>query len=771
MTDPISTPNLDDQMLTPPPSGRLSRAPVSISYPDSSDLHANQLYLNRELSWLEFNARVLAEAESETVPLLERLKFHAIVASNLDEFFMVRVAGLKQQLAGEVSEFPPDGMTVAEQLAAISKRVHELAQQQSYALNQVLLPKLGDHGILLVKPEKLPPDALATLDASFHNEVFPILTPIAIDPGHPFPHVRNKSLNLGVMFAREGSVDPGFGVVQVPMMLPRLLEAPGVRGPDGQIARHAYVLMEDLIARHVGTIFPGVRFKGVYVFRVTRNFDIEIDEEEGDDLLLTIQQELRKRERGNAVRLEVAGDPPAGSLAKLVKALKLDPDRDVYPTPGLLNVYDLMKIATREERRELREEPFNPQVVPPLREAEDVFATIREGDVLLHHPYEAFDAVVDFLARAAEDPDVLAIKQTLYRAGGDSTIVRALARAAEAGKQVTAIVELKARFDEESNIVWARTLEQSGVHVVYGLLGLKTHAKCLLVVRREKGKLRRYVHLATGNYNSTTARLYTDLSFLTARPDICEDVSSLFNLLTGYSAPPKWNKLIVAPLGLHEAVLGLIAREAEHARAGRPARIVAKMNALVDADVIEALYRASQAGVQITLLVRGICSLRPGVAGVSETIEVRAVVDRFLEHGRVFHFCNGGKDEVFIASADWMPRNFHRRVEVMTPIEDPAIRVRLIELLSIQLADNVKGWTLKTDGSYVRVQPKPGAPLLRSQQRFIELARDRVKEAETAGRTTSRFYLAASVRQELRAQEKDAAVKTRRRERESKKPT
>ncbi len=771
MSEPISTPSLDDQMMTPPPSGRLSRAPVAISYADASDLHANQLYLNRELSWLEFNARVLAEAESETVPLLERLKFHAIVASNLDEFFMVRVAGLKQQLTGEVSEFPPDGMTVAEQLAAISKRVHELAQQQSTALNQVLLPRLTEHGIHLVKPEKLPPDALATLDASFHNEVFPILTPIAIDPGHPFPHVRNKSLNLGVMFAREGSVDPGFGVVQVPMMLPRLLEAGGVRGADGQIARHAYVLMEDLIARHVGTIFPGVRFKGVYVFRVTRNFDIEIDEEEGDDLLLTIQQELRKRERGNAVRLEVAGDPPAGSLAKLVKALKLDPERDVYQTPGLLNVYDLMKIANREERRELREEPFNPQVVPPLREAEDVFATIREQDVLLHHPYEAFDAVVDFITRAAEDPDVLAIKQTLYRAGGDSTIVRALARAAEAGKQVTAIVELKARFDEESNIVWARTLEQSGVHVVYGLLGLKTHAKCLLVVRREKGKLRRYVHLATGNYNSTTARLYTDLSFLTARPDICEDVSSLFNLLTGYSAPPKWNKLIVAPLGLHEAVLGLIAREADHARAGRPARIVAKMNALVDADVIEALYRASQAGVTITLLVRGICSLRPGVTGVSETIEVRALVDRFLEHGRIFHFCNGGKDEVFIASADWMPRNFHRRVEVMTPIEDPAIRVRLIEILNLQLADNVKGWTLKADGSYVRVQPKAGAAVMRSQQRFIELARDRVKEAEMAGRSTSRFYLAASVRQELRAQEKDAAVKTRRRERESKKPT
>ncbi|HEX7667799.1 MAG TPA: polyphosphate kinase 1, partial [Polyangiaceae bacterium] len=548
-------------------------------------------------------------------------------------------------------------------------------------------------------------------------------------------------LNLAVMFTR-GEHDNGFGVVQVPMMLPRMLEVPGVRLADGSIARHAYVLLEDLVARHVTAIFPGVRLKGVYTFRVTRNFDLEIDEEEGEDLLQTIQQELRRRERGNAVRLEVAGEPTPASLTKLVKALKLDPEKDVYRTSGMLNIYDLLQMVARDERRDLRDEPFVPHVVPPLRDAEDPFAVIREQDVMLNHPYESFDAVVDFITRAADDPDVLAIKQTLYRAGGDSPIVKALARAAESGKQVTAIVELKARFDEESNIQWARTLEQSGVHVVYGLLGLKTHAKCLLVVRREKGALRRYVHVSTGNYNPTTARYYTDVSLFTSKPHLCEDASSLFNLLTGYSAPPKWNSLVVAPLGLHEAILGLIARETEHARAGRPARIVAKMNSLVDEDVIEQLYRASQAGVEITLLIRGICCLRPGVRGVSETIEVRAVVDRFLEHGRIFRFANGGKDDVYITSADWMPRNFYRRVEVMVPIEDPALRQRLIEMLDIQRSDNVKAWALKSDGKYQRVRANEGQPLCRSQQRFTELARDKVKAAEAAARATGRFHLA-----------------------------
>jgi polyphosphate kinase len=721
-------------------SGSHVAAPASSSSSEP-DLRAPALYLNRELSWIEFNARVLAEADSEAVPLLERLKFHAIVASNLDEFFMVRVAGLKQQLTGEVGELAADGLTANEQLVKISARVHDLIGQQMASLMGGLLPALAADGtFILVKPDALPADAITALDERFHNEVFPILTPIAIDPGHPFPHVRNKSLNLGVMFSREGETEPGFGVVQVPMMLPRLLEVQGIKTDNGQNARHAFVLLEDLIARHVGTIFPGVKLKGVYAFRVTRNFDLEIDEEEAQDLLQTIQQELRRRERGAAVRLEVAGEPTPNSLNKLVKALKLDPERDVYRTP-LLNVADLTSWISREERRDLRDEPYHPLVVPPLRDPEDIFASIRENDILLHLPYESFDPIVELISKAAEDPDVLAIKQTLYRAGGDSPIVKALARAAETGKQVTAIVELKARFDEESNIQWARTLEQSGVHVVYGLLGLKTHAKCLLIIRRERGALRRYVHFATGNYNPGTARHYTDVGLLTARPSLGADASSLFNLLTGYSAPAKWNSLIVAPLGLHEATLGLIAREAEHARQGRPARIVAKMNALVDEDAIEALYRASQAGVPISLLVRGICCLRPGVPGVSENIEVRAIIDRYLEHGRIFHFSNAGKDEVYIGSADWMPRNFHRRVEVMVPIEDPAIRARLIDILGVSFSDNVKAWTLEPNGTYSRIQPKPGAPMVRSQQRFVELTRDKVKSAEQAARAPSRFHM------------------------------
>jgi polyphosphate kinase len=732
-----------------PPSGSLPPVPStttpSVIPPaaEAPDLRAPSLYLNRELSWIEFNARVLAEAESEVVPLLERLKFHAIAGSNLDEFFMVRVAGLKQQLTGEVGEVGPDGLTPHEQLVKISLRVHEVVAQQMAGLMGNLLPRLAADGTLMIlRPEQLPPEALAILDQRFHDEVFPILTPIAIDPGHPFPHVRNKSLNLGVMFSREGEIEPGFGVVQVPMMLPRLLEIGGLRTDGGAPARHAFVLLEDLIARHVGMIFPGVKLKGVYVFRVTRNFDIEIDEEEAQDLLQTIQQELRRRERGAAVRLEVSGEPTPDSLAKLVKALKLDPERDVYRTP-LLNIGDLMAWVPKEERRD-RDDPYTPLVVPPLRDAEDMFAVIREGDVLLHHPYESFDPIVELITRAAEDPDVLAIKQTLYRAGGDSPIVKALARAAELGKQVTAIVELKARFDEESNIVWARTLEQSGVHVVYGLLGLKTHAKCLLIIRRERGGLRRYVHLATGNYNTGTARGYTDVGLLTAKPAFGADASSLFNLLTGYSAPAKWNSLVVAPLGLHEAILGLIAREAEHARNGRPSGITGKMNALVDEDVIEALYRASQAGVPTNLLIRGICCLRPGVRGVSDNITVHALIDRYLEHGRIFHFVNGGKDEVYISSADWMPRNFHRRVEVMVPIEDQTIKTRLIEILQVSWSDNVKGWTLEPSGSYVRVQPKLGDTLLRSQQKFMELTRDKVKVADQAARAPNRFHMTAT---------------------------
>ncbi|HVY44835.1 MAG TPA: polyphosphate kinase 1, partial [Minicystis sp.] len=648
--------------LTPttPETGSVAPGPSSQASPLSFEAGDPAHYLNRELSWLEFNARVLAEAASGEVPHYERLKFLGIFFSNLDEFFMVRVAGLQAQTHRTITEIPPDGFTPHEQLVAISQRAHALVDVAYRLWNTEMIPALQRVGIVIVRPDELAPPELALLDERFRTEIFPVLTPLAIDPGHPFPHLRNKTINLGIMFSREYEAqEPGFGVIQVPAMLSRLIRV-RVEG-----AWRAFVLLEDVIARHVKEFFPSTRLRGTYPFRVTRNWDLEIDEEEGEDLLQTIQAELRRRDRGNAVRVEIGmGEGVEASVQRLCRAIKVDPVQDVYRVAGPLYITDLIAVVQDDERRELRDEIFTPQPSIAFRDADDPFAVIRERDVAVHLPYESFDPVVELVSRAADDPNVLAIKQTLYRTGGDSPIVKALARAAEAGKQVTAIVELKARFDEASNIQWARTLEQSGVQVIYGLLGLKTHAKALLVVRREKDRLRRYVHLSTGNYNPQTARLYTDFGLFTANREIGEDVTSLFNLLTGYSAPPRWNRLVVAPLGLHEAVLGLVAREAAHARAGRKAQIIAQMNALVDVDVIDALYAASQAGVEIKLFVRGICCLRPGIPGLSDRIQVRALVDRFLEHIRLFRFANGGNEEVYLSSADWMPRNFHRRVEV-----------------------------------------------------------------------------------------------------------
>lgn len=696
-------------------------------------------YLNRELSWLEFNGRVLAEAGSHDVPLFERVKFLSIFFSNLDEFFMVRVAGLQAQIQRTITDIPPDGLTPHEQLVAIRAKAHALFDAAYRLWNDDILPALRRVGIVVVRPEELAPTELAALDERFWTDIFPILTPLAVDPGHPFPHLRNKTINLGIMFAREHEgQEPGFAVIQVPAMLSRLMPV-RVEG-----ATRAYVLLEDVIARHVKQIFPSARIRGTYPFRVTRNWDLEIDEEEGEDLLATIQAELRRRDRGNAVRVEIGmGEGVETSVQRLCRALKLDQRLDVYRVTGPLHLADLSAMVADDERRELRDEPFSPQVPPALRDPDDIFAVIREKDVLLHHPYDAFTPVMELVSRAADDPNVLAIKQTLYRTGGDSPLLKALARAAENGKQVTAIVELKARFDEASNIQWARMLEQSGVQVIYGLLGLKTHAKAMLVVRREKDKLRRYVHLSTGNYNPQTARFYTDLGLLTVNPEIGEDVTSLFNLLTGYSAPPRWNRLVVAPLGLHEAVLGLIAREAGHARAGRRAQIVAQMNALVDVDVIDALYAASQAGVEIKLLVRGICCLRPGIPGLSERIQVRAIIDRFLEHERVFRFANGGEEEVYMSSADWMPRNFQRRVEVLVPILDPEHRARAAEILDLVMSDNVKAWELSADGSYLRIMPPPPpSPLVRAQARLMERARERVKLlSDPLSRGGGRFHI------------------------------
>ena len=681
-----------------------------------------KLFINRELSWLEFNQRVLDEAADPMVPLLERVKFLSIVSTNLDEFFMIRVAGLKQQLVGDLVEPTSDGMTPTEQLAAVAQRVHRMVRDQYTLFREQVCPSLAQAGIVLGGSEAWASDLAKKAEEYFHREIYPVLTPLLIDPGHPFPHLKNKSLNLGVVFESdrdEGGI--GAAVVQVPSISARFVDAGTENG------RRTFLFLEDIIARHVGMLFPGVKIFSVSPFRVTRNWDLEIDEEEAEDLLVTIQQELRRRDRGSAVRLEAAASMDPRFLDMLRRVLRLEKD-DIYTVDGPLHLGDLMAVhSVVDDRRELKDEPFVPQVVPPMRDVEP-FTVLTERDVLLQHPYESFESVVDFVARAAEDPKVLAIKITLYRAGTNPPFVRALARAAENGKQVTALVELKARFDEEANIQWARALEESGVHVVYGLIGLKTHAKVCLIVRRESGGLRRYVHLSTGNYNPSTARLYTDVSLFSARIELGEDATALFNMLTGYCEPPTWKRFAVAPLNLRETVLGHIMREADHARAGRPARIVAKMNALVDAQVITALYAASQAGVRVDLIVRGICCLRPGLPGVSERIRVVSIVDRFLEHSRVASFDNGGSPEVYLASADWMPRNFDRRVEVMFPVEDKALATWLREeMLATMVADNIKARIMKPDGTYEKRPLAEGEPSMRSQQRFMDAARERAR--------------------------------------------
>ncbi len=691
------------------------------SHPPPVPLTDARLFINREISWLAFNERVLEEACDAQVPALERFKFLAIFSSNLDEFFMIRVAGLKQQLSGHVEETGPDAMSPSEQLSFISTRVHEQVQRLYRTLNTEVIPIVEKAGVRLLSREKLA-EKDSFLADYFQRELFPVLTPIAIDPGHPFPHLRNKSLNLAVRFGTQTAARLRYGVVPVPTVLPRLVEVPDNKG------KRSYALLEDVISLFVGQLFPGMAIEGCYPFRLTRNWDLSIDEEEAEDLLVTIEREIRRRDRGGAVRLEIssAADPALNEF--LVRALKLGPG-DVYKIDGPLNIPDLLPPLGRLEQKELHDEPFTPVIPPALAETDrgEIFRMLRERDILLHHPYESFEPVVGFVESAADDPNVLAIKQTLYRTGKDSPIVRALQRAAENGKQVTALVELKARMDEEANILWARALEQSGVHVVYGLIGYKTHCKVALVVRREAGGLRRYVHLGTGNYNPGTARMYTDLSLFTAQEDFCADASAIFNLLTGYSKPVSWKKMMVAPMGLKQGIIDLIDRETQLALQHGKGRIIAKMNALADPDVIRALYRASQAGVQIDLVIRGICGLRAGIPMVSERIRVTSIVDRYLEHHRIWFFEAGGKREVWLSSADWMARNFVRRVEIAFPVEDAAVKERIIdEILAAALADNVKARVLQPDGSYLRVQPGThgtGVAPLRSQERFMALAR------------------------------------------------
>jgi len=663
-------------------------------------------FINRELSNVAFIERLLDEAADRQVPLMERLRFLAILSGALDEFFMIRVAGLKQQMAGHVEETGPDAMSPAEQLQAVSQRLHALVIRQDSVLIDEILPGLEKAGVRLLHADTLSAQAAAAAAAFVEREVVPVLTPLALDPGHPFPHLRNKSLNLAVRFAGPSRVR--YGVVPVPALLPRLVPV-----PDGA------VLLEDAIARNVSALFPGMPIEGCWAFRVTRNWDLNIDEEEAEDLLVTIEREVRRRDRGSAVRLQINAPPGEPVAQFLASALNLN-EPDVYLQRRPLALADfLSSVLARNEVKGLGDEPFTPVV--PGAVGEDLLETVRQNDVLLHHPYESFEPVVSFVESAASDPDVLAIKMTLYRTGPANAIVRALQRAAENGKQVTALVELKARMDEEANIVWARELEQSGVHVVYGLIGYKTHCKVALVVRREDKGIQRYVHLGTGNYNPNTARSYSDLSLFTASEDFGEDVSALFNLLTGYSRPTRWRKLLVSPLGMKQAILSLIDAEAA---AGEQGRIVAKMNALADPEVIRALYRASSRGVQIDLMIRGICCLRPGVPGLSERIRVVAVVDRFLEHSRIWHFHAGGEKKVYLASGDWMSRNFVRRVDVAFPVEHPLLKQRVLnEILGTMLSDNVKSRVLRPDGTYERIKPPQGAPGMRSQDQFIALAR------------------------------------------------
>jgi polyphosphate kinase len=675
-------------------------------------------FINRELSWLEFNQRVLEEALDPKNPLLERVKFFCIVSSNLDEFFEVRVAGIKQQIESDIVERSLDGLTSTEAFRAVVARVRHMVEQQYACWRNDLKPALAANGIRLLEFGELDEADLTWLQEYYRTQVRPVLTPLAIDPAHPFPQLLNKSLNLIVRLEMTKGQETlkHMAVVQLPRNMPRMVNLPRVD------ARQDYVYLGRLIGHNLADLFPGTRILGYWSFRVTRNSELYIDEEETANLLKAVETELHNRRKGDAVRLEVEQECPQPIREVLLKTLRLS-EEDLYLIDGPLNPTRLMALYEGDHSPELRDPPFVAPLAASLQERPDLFAAIREGDILLHHPYENFDSVVAFLEQAAADPDVLAIKQTLYRTGGDPRIIGALENAVKNGKQVTAVVELRARFDEANNIEWARQLEESGVHVVYGLVGYKIHAKSCLVVRREGHHIRRYVHLATGNYNPTTARLYTDLGLFTCRADFGEDITNFFNLLTGICQFQGMRKLLLAPFELHDRLLQLIAREAQNARQGLPARIILKINSLADRSAIEALYRASEAGVKIDLIVRGICCLRPGLEGLSENITVRSIVDRFLEHSRIYYFENACQPQLFVSSADWMPRNFYRRIEVGFPIEDGVLRERLIkEILGGSLADSVKARFLQPDGSYQKTGPAKGQKARRSQFEFMALA-------------------------------------------------
>ena len=682
-------------------------------------------FINRELSWLEFDRRVLEEAQDPRQPLIERVKFLTIVSSNLDEFFEIRVAGIKQQIESETSEIGPDGLSPTETFDRIQKTVRELVATQYALWKNELLPELAKNGIYVREIAELPAKRAAWAHRYFQQEVLPMLTPLAVDASHPFPHLLNRSHNLLVRAKTRRRGEPLHAIVQVPRVVPRLILMP--RG-TGANEPWEYIYLASLIKQHIAELFPGLILDGAHAFRVTRNSDLYIDEEEAENLLRTIEQELRRSRRGNAVRLEVEADCPKDFLELLLRFFDLT-EADAYKLDGPLSMTHLMPLVTNDAFAKLKDRPFQPARDPALPPHVDFFEVLRRQDVLLHHPYDSFDQIVEWIEAAARDPQVLAIKITLYRTSGDSPIVEALIHAANAGKQVTVIVELRARFDEASNIQWARRLEEAGAHVIYGIVGLKTHCKALLIVRRDADQLRRYVHLGTGNYHSRTARIYTDFSLLTSEPQLSEEVATVFNTLTGLAGYPGLKKLMVAPFDMHSRLIALIERERDNAQAGKPARIVAKLNALVDQEIIEKLYEASCADVSIDLIVRGICCLRPKIPDLSENIRVISIVGRFLEHSRIFHFENGGQPKVFLSSADWMPRNFYRRIELAFPVENPTLRDQIInEVLRRFLNDRVKARELQPDGSYRRLKPEGSEPSAQAQWHFREVSRERTKK-------------------------------------------
>lgn len=683
----------------------------------------NERFTNRELSWLAFNKRVLSEAKDNHLPLMERLKFLSITASNLDEFFMVRVASLKDQVNAGYTKKDIAGMTSKEQIDAILKETHKFTTAQYNTYNRSFLPSLKKNGLKIVTEfEKLTEEQADYVDNYFQKEVFPVLTPMAVDSSRPFPLIRNRSLNIGALLMdkkKKGTID--FATVQVPSVLPRVVTIP----TDGDNCT-TVILLEQIIEKNIQKLFLNYRVLCQAPFRVMRNADLSIDEDEAADLLIEIEKQLKKRQWGEAIRLEVEDNIDKRLLKTLRKEFNLSEDA-IFKINGPLDLTFLLKVYDIEGFDHLKEPKYIPQQPKMLDASRDLFEQIREHDILLHHPYETFDPVVNFVKKAASDPNVLAIKQTLYRVSSHSPIIASLAQAAENGKQVSVLVELKARFDEENNIVWAKKLEKAGCHVIYGLVGLKTHSKITLVVRKEEDEIRRYVHLGTGNYNDSTAKLYTDMGMFTSKTRYGEDATAVFNMLSGYSEPLVWNKLSLAPLWLRGKFLSLIEREKEHAKNGRPARIIAKMNSLCDPGIIEALYDASEAGVEIDLIVRGICCLRAGIKGLSEHIRVRSIVGTFLEHSRIFYFENNGNAEYYMGSADWMPRNLDKRVEILFPVEDPILQEEIYHILHIQLSDTKKAHLLMPDGHYVKVDQRGKTPL-NSQLYFCEEAMANAKK-------------------------------------------